>query len=298
LASEFNKGSTFSFYIKARRANSTKIRRPSMPDHFPEDIKHRATTRREISKMNSRPESPVSEKSPTTPRWNSQRIKTQSSLSDDKPANSGSQKRPPAVQRRQSIMHPNIPNDAIGLPPEPDLAELKRTRSVPDDMHVLVVEDNLINQKVLANQLRKLGCVVSVANHGGEALDFLKTTSHWREPTAQANESQSNNNDLLLDLHLILMDWEMPVMNGLTAVTKIRQLERGGQLSGHIPIIGVTANVREQQIREAMDVGMDDVVSKPFRVSELMGRMRGVVEGIGSGNVMWRGAIKEEGEGG
>lgn len=86
-------------------------------------------------------------------------------------------------------------------------------------------------------------------------------------------------------------------MNGLTAVTKIRQLERSGYLSGHVPIIGVTANVREQQIQEAMDVGMDDVVSKPFRVSELMGRMRGVVEGVGSGNVSWRGSIYEREEG-
>ncbi|KAF9728826.1 hsp90-like protein [Paraphaeosphaeria minitans] len=295
LASEFNEGSTFSFYIKARRAASNKLRRSSIPNIFPEDMRHRATTRREISKMNSRPESPVSEKSPTHSRWPSRGSKTQPP-NDEKSVNWGAQQRPPAVQRRQSIMHPAIPNDAIGLPPEPDLAELKRTRSAPEDLHVLVVEDNLVNQKVLANQLRKLGCVVSVANHGGEALDFLKTTSLWRYLTVQTGESALEERDPPIDLHLILMDWEMPVMNGLTAVTKIRQFERGGQLRGHTPIIGVTANVREQQIQAAMDVGMDDVVSKPFRVSELMERMRGVVEGVGSGEVRWKGAIPEKDE--
>ncbi|KAL5380926.1 hypothetical protein DPSP01_007462 [Paraphaeosphaeria sporulosa] len=295
LASEFNKGSTFSFYIKARRVASTKLRRSSIPTIFPEDMRHRASTRREISKMNSRPESPISEKSPTHSRWPSRGSKFQS-LNDEKSTNWGTQQRPPAVQRRQS-MNPDIPNDAIGLPPEPDLAELKCKRSVPEDLHVLVVEDNLVNQKVLANQLRKLGCVVSVANHGGEALDFLKTTSLWRGLIVQTGDSPLEERDPPLDLHLILMDWEMPVMNGLTAVTKIRQFERGGQLSGHIPIIGVTANVREQQIQAAMDVGMDDVVSKPFRVSELMGRMRGLVEGVGSGDVRWKGTIPEKDEG-
>ncbi|KAJ4350408.1 uncharacterized protein N0V89_009029 [Didymosphaeria variabile] len=296
LASEFGIGSTFAFYIKARRTESARARRSSTPYRFPEDIKHRATTRREISKMNTRPQSPVGEKSPIASGWHSHRRLHSQSHTEDK-----RQPRPSAPQRRQSVLHPHSPTDALGMPPEPDLAELTRTRSVPENMHVLVVEDNLVNQRVLANQLRKLGCVVSVANHGGEALDFLKRTSHWVDKNADApDESRMHDADLPIDLHLILMDWEMPVMNGLTAVTKLRQLERGGQLSGHIPVIGVTANVREQQIQTAMDVGMDDVVSKPFRVSELMGRMRDVIEGVGSGNIRWKGSVSEgmrEGEG-
>lgn len=179
---------------------------------------------------------------------------------------------------------------------------MKRTSSMPENLHVLIVEDNLVNQKVLANQLRKFGCTVSVANHGGEALDFLKTTSHWNasEPGAHDARTNTSNSNLPVDLHLILMDWEMPVMNGLTAVTHIRRFEREGQLSGHIPVIGVTANAREQQIQAALDVGMDDVVSKPFRVSELMGRMRGVMEGMEAGSGEWKGVIPErvrEGEG-
>lgn len=68
------------------------------------------------------------------------------------------------------------------------------------DLFVLIVEDNIVNQRVLAKQLRNIGINVAVANHGGEALDYLRTTTSW-----VADETQSNK------LSLILMDWEMPV---------------------------------------------------------------------------------------
>ena len=74
-------------------------------------------------------------------------------------------------------------------------------------------------------------------------------------------------------------------MNGLKAVAEIRRLEREGLLRRRVPVIGVTANVREQQIRMAVEAGMDDVVGKPFRVAELLERMRDVVAGksVGKG---------------
>lgn len=68
------------------------------------------------------------------------------------------------------------------------------------DLHVLIVEDNLVNQRVLAKQLRGLGINVTVANHGGEALDHLYTTTYCVADKADANR-----------LSIILMDWEMPV---------------------------------------------------------------------------------------
>lgn len=68
------------------------------------------------------------------------------------------------------------------------------------DLHVLIVEDNIVNQRVLAKQLRNLGINVTVANHGGEALDHLRTTTYCVTDTLDANK-----------LSLILMDWEMPV---------------------------------------------------------------------------------------
>lgn len=66
-------------------------------------------------------------------------------------------------------------------------------------------------------------------------------------------------------------------MDGLAAVKRFRQLQGGGTLKGHVPVIAVTANVRQQQISIAIDAGMDDVVSKPFRALELLDRMKALI---------------------
>jgi CheY-like chemotaxis protein len=70
----------------------------------------------------------------------------------------------------------------------------------------------------------------------------------------------------------------MPIMNGLEAVKQIRLLESEGTLTSRVPVIGVTANVRQQQIQTAIGAGMDDVVGKPFKVAELLVRMRDIVK--------------------
>ncbi len=141
-------------------------------------------------------------------------------------------------------------------------AEAKNTK-----LSILVVEDNLVNQKVLCKQLRNYGYAVYAANHGGEALTFLEETKYWK-----ANEKDGK------DLSVILMDTEMPVMDGLTCVRKIRKLQREGIIIRHIPIISVTANARNEQIDIARSSGMDDVVSKPFRVAELLPKMQVLVQ--------------------
>lgn len=69
----------------------------------------------------------------------------------------------------------------------------------------------------------------------------------------------------------------MPVIDGLAAVKRIRQLQGDGTLTGHVPVIVVTANVRQQQISIAIDASMDDVVSKPFRVLELLDIMKALI---------------------
>jgi CheY-like chemotaxis protein len=131
----------------------------------------------------------------------------------------------------------------------------------------LIVEDNIVNQKVLSKQLRSAGCTVHVANHGGEALSFLSTTKFW-----------AGNEIAGVLLHVILMDLEMPVMDGLTCVKKIRELQAEGVLTRHIPVIAVTANARSQQITTAKDCGMDSVVTKPFRIPELLPEMERQVQ--------------------
>jgi CheY-like chemotaxis protein len=58
-------------------------------------------------------------------------------------------------------------------------------------------------------------------------------------------------------------------MDGLTCVRRIRELQQQGVVHGHVPVIAVTANVRSEQVEVALKAGMDDVISKPFRIPEL-----------------------------
>ena len=104
------------------------------------------------------------------------------------------------------------------------------TNSPPGLAHikVLIVEDNLVNQRVLSKQLLNQGYTVNVANHGGECIDHLMKTKHWKGHEAQGT-----------DLSIILMDLEMPVMDGLTCTRKIRELQKEGDIVRHIPIVAV-----------------------------------------------------------
>jgi len=66
------------------------------------------------------------------------------------------------------------------------------------------------------------------------------------------------------------MDLEMPNMDGLTCVREIRKMQASGAIRVHVPVIAVTANVRDEHIATAKNSGMDDVVSKPFRIPDLL----------------------------
>jgi CheY-like chemotaxis protein len=127
--------------------------------------------------------------------------------------------------------------------------------------HILVVEDNLINQRVLCNQLKKIGCTVQVANHGGEAFDELKKTVYWKTPMISPP---------LKAPAVVLLDVEMPVVDGLTCARQIRESQEKGDIVGHVPIIAVSANARREQVEQAIEAGMDDAIAKPFRIPELM----------------------------
>ena len=134
-----------------------------------------------------------------------------------------------------------------------------------DALKVLVVEDNLVNQKVLAKQLHKAGCIVYVANHGGEAIEQIQRSTFWRTHSPS---------DEIIEISVVLLDLEMPVMDGQTCARKLRSYQLDGQIVRHVPVIAVTANAREEQIRNTLDAGIDDVVSKPFRVQDLLPKMR------------------------
>lgn len=133
----------------------------------------------------------------------------------------------------------------------------------PRSLHVLVVEDNIVNQKLLRRQLQKIGCSVQTADNGLLALNYLETTE-LRRPDGKK-------------VSVILMDLEMPEMDGLTCVAQIRHHEASGWFLRRIPVIAVTANVRTEQVQAARESGMDAIVSKPFRIPELLARIESVV---------------------
>jgi signal transduction histidine kinase/CheY-like chemotaxis protein len=115
------------------------------------------------------------------------------------------------------------------------------------EISLLIVEDNLVNQKVLERQLQNLGFTVHLANHGGEALQAIRRSKFWKLRDSKGDA---------LDLSVVLMDQEMPVMDGMEATKAIRNWESGGELTGHVPIIGVTANARREQIEDLINAGM------------------------------------------
>ncbi|KAF3148989.1 hypothetical protein TWF594_000441 [Orbilia oligospora] len=129
----------------------------------------------------------------------------------------------------------------------------KRPR-LGDGYRVLVVEDNILNQKILRKQLAAQGCETVTANNGEEALELLKAGGKFT---------------------IVLMDMEMPVMDGATATGLIREYE--AEAGGHVPIIGTSANARFEQVQFMINAGMDDVITKPFLILDLMEKIRQVL---------------------
>jgi signal transduction histidine kinase/CheY-like chemotaxis protein len=139
------------------------------------------------------------------------------------------------------IHHPQRPIRSITSPLDTGISADKNLTK----MHVLLVEDNIVNQRVLRQVLEKAGCLVYVANHGVEALQMLKESDVWHEKPKVSKH-----------LDIILMDWEMPVMDGLTCSREIRALEQVSKITRHVEIIAITANAREEQIQSALASGI------------------------------------------
>jgi CheY-like chemotaxis protein len=110
---------------------------------------------------------------------------------------------------------------------------------------ILLIEDNTLNQRSITTILKRLGYTVIIANDGLEALKIFKES----------------------DVDLILMDCQMPNMNGFQTTIEIRQLEKG--TSKHMPIIGITAHALESHRQKCLESGMDDYISKPINIYDL-----------------------------
>ena len=132
-------------------------------------------------------------------------------------------------------------------------AEEKGTVNL-DEANVLLVEDNLINQKIVLLSLKKAVKNVDVANNGKEALDKFGSVKY----------------------DIILMDIQMPVMNGIVTTKKIRNIEKS--TNTHTPIIAITANALLGDKEECLAAGTDDYISKPFQIETLMNKMKNLLE--------------------
>jgi signal transduction histidine kinase/CheY-like chemotaxis protein len=113
-------------------------------------------------------------------------------------------------------------------------------------LRVLVVEDNAVNQAVAVGMLDALGCTVVLAGNGAEALDRMA----------------------LGGIDVVLMDSQMPVMDGITATQILRQREGSGR-GPRLPVIGISAHAIQGAREECLLAGMSDFVTKPFTLAEL-----------------------------
>lgn len=119
---------------------------------------------------------------------------------------------------------------------------------------ILVVEDEIINQKLVRKILEKYGHTVTICGNGAEAI-----------------ESFSNSK-----FDVILMDIQMPVMNGIEATLIIRKAEK--KTGSYIPIIAMTANAFASDKEKCFDVGMDEFISKPININEMMYKIHTKIE--------------------
>jgi two-component system, sensor histidine kinase and response regulator len=111
---------------------------------------------------------------------------------------------------------------------------------------ILLVEDNPVNREVAVGMLESLGCIAHAAENGSIALDAINNDSY----------------------DAVLMDCQMPVMDGLTATAELRRREQNAG-GARLPIIALTANAMEGDRERCLAAGMDDFLSKPFSQQQL-----------------------------
>lgn len=129
--------------------------------------------------------------------------------------------------------------------------------------HLLLVEDNHINQRVAEGMLKRLGLTVTVTSNGQQALDYLENNVPENELDDARAETIAGPGHVMASVDLILMDCEMPVMDGYAATYAIRH--SANERVRRIPIIGLSAHAMIEQQEKALAAGMDDYLTKPLR---------------------------------
>jgi PAS domain S-box-containing protein len=128
-------------------------------------------------------------------------------------------------------------------------------KEAQESLHVLLVEDHVVNQKLAVTLLQRWGHQVTIADNGQIAVDMLARGT----------------------FDIVLMDMMMPVMDGLQATRLIRQAEAGAK---HVPIIAMTANAMESDRERCIEAGMDDYLSKPIKAQELQQMLARFANGV------------------
>lgn len=122
--------------------------------------------------------------------------------------------------------------------------------------HILLVEDNELNREIAVAILHEYGFLVDTAENGAVAVEKIRTSDPGR-------------------YELVLMDVQMPVMDGYTATQRIRALKDPARAA--VPIVAMTANVFEEERKRAFDCGMNGFLSKPIVIEELIDALRGII---------------------
>ena len=136
----------------------------------------------------------------------------------------------------------------VALKESPRSSEKLRVKSeFQPDLHILLVEDNKVNQMICEQFFLKLGCSVDLAETGVMALEKFNGSQHY---------------------DVIFMDCNMPEMDGFSATVAIRQIEKDKALR-QTPIVALTAHVEEDIKRQCLDSGMNAFISKPFLFEDL-----------------------------
>ena len=142
-----------------------------------------------------------------------------------------------------AVLNDEKENTNVEVEEDDDLIIKPKSRKIK----ILLAEDNLINQKVATLTLKNMGFEAEVANNGKEAVEMHEKNIY----------------------DLILMDIQMPVMDGLNATKHIRSAEYKNGIVNKVVIIALTANAMKEEVNSYMEAGMDDVITKPFKQSDI-----------------------------
>ncbi|KAH9884657.1 hypothetical protein C8Q73DRAFT_770527 [Cubamyces lactineus] len=152
------------------------------------------------------------------------------------------EKQPTQAESNYHAGHDDIPLTPLDLMQASATIPPSQTRPT-----VLLVEDNMVNQRLGCRLLEKLGYDVVTANNGQQAIDAIRKTY----------------------FACCLMDCQMPVLDGFQATRQIRELELSGELPDRLPIIALTANVTQESENECQAAGMDHFLPKPLKMADL-----------------------------